>query len=214
MSRAPPFPTPRRSQTPNGNHYDDQPSSPSTTRPLNINRPPTRPTTPTSRNAPLPGPSSPTPGMPTRPARSGLRTRQVSEHSASERLSVDSSRYGDHRDSVGTTRSDTSQPPPRPPRTNLSTSPPNGHLQTNLLSPISPSSEPELSPGGAAALAMFQNAIARRRGMTEDDMYDAEYEREKAREAAIQRDRQRRIKEKVPGMKATKPRAGDIDGEY
>lgn len=48
--------------------------------------------------------------------------------------------------------------------------------------------------------------------MTEEDLLDAEYEREKERELAIQRDRQRRIKEKVPGMRAHKPRAGDIDG--
>lgn len=41
----------------------------------------------------------------------------------------------------------------------------------------------------------------------------AEHEREKEREAAIQRDRQRRLKEKAYGRKTTKPRAGDIDGK-
>ena len=71
-----------------------------------------------------------------------------------------------------------------------------------------------MSPGGAAVLAAFQQAFARRRGMTEDDRLDAEYERERAREAAILMDRQRRIREKVPGMRAHKPRAGDIDGAY
>ena len=214
MSRAPPFPTARRPQTPNGNQYDDGPSSPNTTRPLNINRTPTRPTTPSGRNVPFPGPSSPTPGVPIRPTRSGLRTRQVSEYSNSDRQSMDSSRYGNYRDSVATTRSDASGPPPRPPRAHLPNSPSNGHVETNgLLSPISPSSEQELSPGEAAALAMFQNAIARRRGMTEEDRLDAEYEREKEREAAVQRDRQRRMKEKAYGRKTTKPRAGDIDGQ-
>lgn len=212
MSRAPPYPAARRPQTPNGNYYDDGPSSPNTTRPLQINR--SRPTTPNGRNVPLPGPSSPHPPIPTRPARSGLRGRNPSELSGSERLSLDTLN-GDYRDSTGTTHSDVSQPPPRPPRAALSTSSPKGSLQTNnLISPLTPSSAgTELSPSEAAVLAMFQNAMARRRGMTEDDMRDAEYEKEKAREAAILRDHQRRIREKVPGMRAHKPRAGDIDGE-
>ena len=211
MSRAPPFPPARRSQTPTSSQYDDAPSSPNTTRPLQISR--SRPTTPSSRNIPLPGPSSPPPGVPIRPARSGLRNRPVHEASGLERQSMDSL-DGDYRDSVGTTHSDVSQPPPRHPRHNLSTSPPNGSIQTDLLTPISPSSEQELSPGGAAVLAAFQQAFARRRGMTEQDMADAEYEREKEKEMAIQRDRQRRLKEKVPGMRAHKPRAGDIDGAH
>lgn len=213
MSR-PPFPTSRRPQTPNGNYYDDGPASPNTTRPLQIGRPGSRPTTPSSRAVPLPGPSSATPPMPVRPARSGLRGRNTSELSGSERLSLDTLN-GDYRDSTGTTRSDASQPPPRPPRAGVSTSPPNAQIQTsNLLSPLTPSSAgTELSPSEAAALAMFQHSMAKRRGMTEEDVADVEYRREKEREAAIQMDRQRRIRAKVPGMRAHKPRAGDIDGE-
>ncbi|GJE87574.1 Sec8 exocyst complex component-specific domain-containing protein [Phanerochaete sordida] len=150
--------------------------------------------------------------MPVRPARSGLRGRNTSELSGSERLSLDTLN-GDYRDSTGTTRSDASQPPPRPPRAGVSTSPPNAQIQTsNLLSPLTPSSAgTELSPSEAAALAMFQHAMAKRRGMTEEDVADVEYRREKEREAAIQMDRQRRIRAKVPGMRAHKPRAGDID---
>lgn len=42
---------------------------------------------------------------------------------------------------------------------------------------------------------------------------DEEYEKEKEREIAIQKDRQKRIRDKVPGRKATgKHRPGDIDG--
>lgn len=212
MSRAPPYPTARHPQTTNGSYYDDGSSPPNTTRPLQINR--SRPTTPNSRNASLPGPSSSQPPIPTRPTRSGLRRRNPSELSGSERLSLDTLN-GDYRDSTGTMHSDISEPPPRPPRAVLSKSPTDGSLQTNnLLSPLTPSSaETELSPSKAAALAMFQHAVARRRGMTEDDMRDAEYEKEKAREAAILRDHQKRIREKVPGMRAHKPRAGDIDGQ-
>ena len=77
------------------------------------------------------------------------------------------------------------------------------------LSPVSPGSETDISPA-AVAVAAFQNALARRKGISEND---EEYERQKEKEVAIQMDRQKRIREKAPGMKATKPRAGDIDGE-
>lgn len=50
------------------------------------------------------------------------------------------------------------------------------------------------------------------RGMSRED---EEYEREKEREIAIQKDRQKRIRDKVPGRKMTgKHRPGDIDGVF
>lgn len=50
--------------------------------------------------------------------------------------------------------------------------------------------------------------------MSNDDMMDAEYEEQKRREMEIQKARQRRIKEKVPGRRMTgKAKVGDIDGE-
>ena len=210
MSRVPPFPAARRPQTPSSSEYDYLPQSPNTTRPLQINRPPTRPTTPSSRSVNA-GPSTSPPVVPMRPQRSGLRGRQVSEYSNSDRASIDS-RYGEFRDS----RDSAAYPPARPPRNGVNGKPKtsNGSIDTNgMLSPLSPSSEPEVSPQGAAAIAAFQHAMARRRDKARDDYMDSEYEKEKQREIAIQMDRQRRIREKVPGRKATKPRAGDIDGE-
>lgn len=214
MSRVPQFPTARRPQTPNASEYDNHDAPPTnTTRPLQINRPPTRPTTPSTR-APNGGPSTPYSNGPIRPQRSGLRNRQASEYSNSDRLSMDSNR--DSRDSTSLPRLEL-PPPQRPPRSDLSSQSrgTNGRLEpvTTTLSPISAGSEQEVSPA-AAAIAAFQNAIARRRGMTQDDYVDEEYERQREREMAIQMDRQKRIKEKVPGRKATKPRAGDIDGKY
>ncbi|KAI0785469.1 Sec8 exocyst complex component-specific domain-containing protein [Irpex lacteus] len=144
-----------------------------------------------------------------RPQRSGLRGRQVSEYSNSDRASIDS-RYGEYRDS----RDSSGYTPARPTRNDFAarSRPTNGSIDANgLLSPLSPSSEAEVSPQGVAAIAAFQHAIARRRGKAGDEYADAEYEREKQREMAIQMDRQKRIREKVPGRKATKPRAGDID---
>lgn len=140
----------------------------------------------------------------------------MSEYSASDRLSIDS-RYGEYRDSRDSTSiayADAAMPPPRPPRANATgpSKQSNGRLQT-ILSPISPGSETDISPSGAAAIAAFQSVMAKRRGVTEEDLAQAEYEKEKEREMAIQMDRQRRIRDKVPGRKATKPRAGDIDGE-
>ncbi|KAI0756775.1 Sec8 exocyst complex component-specific domain-containing protein [Daedaleopsis nitida] len=48
--------------------------------------------------------------------------------------------------------------------------------------------------------------------MSNDDMMDAEYEEQKRREMEVQKARQKKIKEKVPGRRITgKARAGDID---
>ena len=64
-----------------------------------------------------------------------------------------------------------------------------------------------------AAVAAFQ-ALGKRRGMTNDSMADAEYEREKAQEREAERIRQQRLRDRVPGRKPTgKTKAGDIDGE-
>ena len=50
--------------------------------------------------------------------------------------------------------------------------------------------------------------------MSNDDFMDAEYEEQKRREIEVQKARQKRIKEKVPGRRTTgKAKAGDIDGE-
>ena len=51
--------------------------------------------------------------------------------------------------------------------------------------------------------------------MSTDDMLDAEYEEQKRKEIEVQKARQKKIREKVPGRQATgKAKAGDIDGKY
>ena len=90
----------------------------------------------------------------------------------------------------------------------------NGYDQHNGMARV-PASPPaaEISPTSLAAVAAFQS-FGRKRGMSNDDMMDAEYEEQKRREIEVQKARQKRIREKVPGRRATgKPRAGDIDGQ-
>ena len=70
----------------------------------------------------------------------------------------------------------------------------------------------EVSPTARAVVNAFQ-AMGRRRGMTLEGSADEEWQLEKDREMEIQKARQKRIRDKVPGRKATgKARTGDIDG--
>lgn len=70
----------------------------------------------------------------------------------------------------------------------------------------------EVSPTSRAVVAAFQ-AFGRRRGTTLEGSADDEYQLAKEREMEIQKARQKRIRDKVPGRKATgKTRIGDIDG--
>lgn len=211
MSRVPPLPSSRYPS--NGSYDNDSPSSPSV-RPLQINR--SRPTTPNKNSIPLPVssrvPSSGSNG-PSRPQRSGLRGRQLSE------VSIDSVVYdgissrdsGGERDGLGT-RSNRSLP--QAGRNNVAgsskSSVSNGRTRPSRTptSPSTPGSETEMSPTHMAAIQAFQRA-GRMRNMT---LEDEEYEKQKEREIAIQKDRQRRIKEKAPGRKVGKHRPGDIDG--
>jgi exocyst complex component 4 len=62
-------------------------------------------------------------------------------------------------------------------------------------------------------MAAFREAGARKRSMT-NGSEDTTYEREKKREREKEMMRQERIRERMPGRKATgKAKAGDIDGE-
>ncbi|KDQ63373.1 hypothetical protein JAAARDRAFT_169127 [Jaapia argillacea MUCL 33604] len=103
MSRVPPYTTPRRPRSPpNTNGHDAQTSRiPSSTRPLQINRPPSRPETPNSQ------PSKSGVGSPSRPQRSELRSRNVSEYSdhASNSSFHMPSEYRDRRDNSQTSPS-------------------------------------------------------------------------------------------------------------
>ncbi|KZT75066.1 hypothetical protein DAEQUDRAFT_742424 [Daedalea quercina L-15889] len=87
----------------------------------------------------------------------------------------------------------------------------NGGSQTvtSPLSPMTPDSA--ISPSGMAAVFAFQ-ALGRRRGMSNDSIMDAEYERERTKEREAEQARQQRLRDRVPGRKPTgKTRAGDID---
>lgn len=89
----------------------------------------------------------------------------------------------------------------------------NGSEQLNgkTRTPVSPGPS-EISPTSLAAVAAFQS-LGRRRGT--NDMVDDEYEEQKRREIEVQKARQKKVKEKVPGRRATgKAKAGDIDGEF
>ncbi|CAL1695106.1 unnamed protein product [Somion occarium] len=216
MSRVPPLPSNRY---PSNASYDSSQSGSPSIRPLQISRPSSRPTTPGSNSIPLPGSSrgsSSNPNGPSRPQRSGLRSRHVSEYSNSDSVSFDGSSNRDSRDradSLGTTIR-TNFSVPQGTRNNVAgpskSSPSNGRPRPSRapISPTSPGTEPEMSPTSIAAIAAFQRA-GRMRGMT---LEDEEYEREKEKEIAIQKDRQKRIRDKVPGRRTTgKHRPGDID---
>lgn len=143
-----------------------------------------------------------------------MRSRQLSE------VSIDSVVYdgfssrdsGAERDGIGT-RSNLSLP--QGGRNNVASSSKssasNGRTRPSRppTSPSTPGSEGEMSPTHMAAIQAFQRA-GRRRNLTLDD---EEYEKQKEREIAIQKDRQRRIQEKVPGRKVGRHRPGDIDGK-
>ncbi|KAI0936742.1 hypothetical protein AcV5_004806 [Taiwanofungus camphoratus] len=183
-------------------------------RPLQINRTPTRPPTPSSVSSISTSPST-TRGPP-RPMRSGLRDRRVSEHS-SDRASMDSRITHDSRDTgdtVDPTRSDASLPYRT--RNNVASS---SNLYSRQaaaspspISPVSSMEDPQPSPASlAAAVAAFQS-LGRKRGMSNDSLMDAEYERQREKEMELQKARQQRLRDKVPGRRPTgKAKAGDID---
>ncbi|KAF9242326.1 Sec8 exocyst complex component-specific domain-containing protein [Melanogaster broomeanus] len=226
MSRVPAFPLEpqRRTRTPsisrpipNPLNY---PTSLPSTRPLQITRPPSHPTTPSNgtftSSSPKPSITS-SPKGPHRPQRSELRPRQASDYSASEQASTSSRLTNDlngreRHDSSSTTRSDASihqrpangtvylgNRPALDPRSVTNVSEESG------ISPVSPSTT---SPALSAVMAAFRDAgeaSARRRGTDELD-----YERGRRMEEEMIR--QERIKERMPYRKPTgKAKAGDID---
>ena len=204
MSRAPPFPTRRRSPSVNnGNSYAAPPSSApgtSTTRPLQISRPGSRPTTPVGSHSVTSPSYTPTtaPLGPSRPQRSELRAR--ADHAASERVSTTSQDYrdssangylegpGSAAASASRQRSDRLQSP--------SVDYDDGNTPTSLKS----------------ALSAFQSAGSRRRLVPEDsDEYY--YKQEREREIEAEKVRQQKIRERAPGIRTKgSTRGGEIDG--
>lgn len=159
------------------------------TRPLQIGR---RPTTPS--NAAYGGPS--------RPQRSELRTRQASEHSVSS---------ADTRDSRDRYDSESSVPRRAPPR-NQKAGSSRSALNTSL--PPEDMEESPKTPQLSSVLTAFKKAGERKRAMTNGSA-DTEWEQERERELVAEQNRQKRIKDRIPGRRMNgKAKAGDIDGMF
>ncbi|KAK0465001.1 exocyst complex component sec8 [Desarmillaria tabescens] len=212
MSRPPPFSS-RRGRSPSFSNGIPTISPPLSapgmtmaTRPLQISRSSSRPTTPSNSSiistSPRATPPNTAPVGPSRPQRSELRAR-ASDFTGNDRGSTS------YRDSISTTRSDassslhsrtiTSTPvktrPPKPQRLNSS---PTDDEQTPTPTSLS------------SVMSAFQSA-GRRRAMT-NGSDDLEYQKEKRVEMEAEKARQQRIRDKVPGWKVNgKARAGDID---
>ncbi|KAK7468709.1 exocyst subunit [Stygiomarasmius scandens] len=202
MSRAPPFPTTtRRGRSPslsNSNVSISPPmQAPMPTRPLQINRPPSRPTTPSNSSiSTSPRPINPSLNGPARPQRSELRNR-ASDYSGSEST---------YRDSVASNSfSDTS-------RSRNANSNSNTAFSSSRSKPARMGSSPrdaeETTPTSLTSVVSAFKAAGRRRA-TEDEV---EYQRERRNDIEAEKSRQQRIREKAPGRRPNhKARAGDID---
>lgn len=218
MSRVPPFPTRHRSPSQsNGTSYNGtQPlSTPGTSsvRPLNISRPgqSSRPTSPSNppfiSGSPHRAPLNLAPIGPLRPQRSELRSR-VSEYSGSERASTSSQDL--YRDSFATTRSDTSgsyRSHPNAPNNIQTTFNPRTTPQRLQSTDDGENSTPTSL---TSALSAFQSAGTRRKMTLESE--DMDYFKGREDELAAEKQRQQRIRDKVPGRQVKRnARAGDID---
>lgn len=216
MSRIPTFPLEPAERNRAVQQINPNGSYP-TTRPLQIARPPSRPSVPgndTVASSPKGSGFSSSPKGPFRPQRSELRLRQASEHSerasTSSRATQPEDCARDRRDSSSTTRSDASVTPQHL----------NGNTGSATIRPrVDPSrsvtyDEPSpATPALATVMAAFREAGARKRSMT-NSSEDAAYEQEKQREKEKEMLRLQRIRERMPNRKATgKAKAGDIDGE-
>ncbi|CAK5280151.1 unnamed protein product [Mycena citricolor] len=201
MSRASPFPN-RRIRSPSQSNGSVPPlPSANGTRPLQVARPPSRPTTPNNGGSGVPMSGSPrglpnlVQGGPSRPQRSELRSRG-SEYSGSQRDSIatDFSSSSRTRPNGSSSNGGTPGARPRPPRVR------GGPAEDEEKSPTSLTS----------VMAAFQSAGTRRRQMT-NGSEDFDYQRDRQEEIEAENARQQRIRDRAPGRKLGKARAGDID---
>ncbi|KAJ7107607.1 exocyst complex component sec8 [Mycena crocata] len=205
MSRASPFPSRRVNSPPLSNGNGPAPTSSNGTRPLQVGRPPSRPTTPSNSNSgfisssPRGLPSSTAPSGPSRPQRSELRSRG-SDYSAST---------SSYRDSTATDVSASYRP--RPSASSNHNTPASSRPKPPRLR-SAPTDDEQTTPTSlTSVMSAFQSAGTRRRGMTNgsDDM---DYQRERREEIEAEKLRQQRIRDKAPGRRLNgKARAGDID---
>lgn len=215
MSRAPPFPTRRRSPSTSNTSYSQPLSAPggsNSTRPLQIPRPGSRPTTPVDYVSNSPSYTRPpaVPTGPSRPQRSELRTRP--EYTGSERASISSQ---DHynRDSISTSRSDVSGSYYRNTPNSASTAvngPPPRQRPPPLQSPTSDDGSQGTPKTLSSVLTAFRSAGTRRRQTDETDE-DYQYKRERELEIEAEKARQQRIRDRAPGARRN-TRGGEIDG--
>lgn len=172
------------------------PSVSNNTRPLNVPRSPSRPTTPSSA---LPRGPPPSTDGPSRPQRSELRVRSNHDN-------YDPARDSTHTDASGSYRQ------PRPSASGHATPPSSSRARTQKQRGPSMDDE-DTSPVMSNIMSAFQ-AAGRRRGMTNDSM---EYEHRSTRQVEVEQEnkRQERIRARAPGRKNTgQARAGDVDGPY
>ncbi|KAJ7275219.1 Sec8 exocyst complex component-specific domain-containing protein [Mycena haematopus] len=197
MSRSAPFPS-RRVRSPSlSNGNDSEPPYANGTRPLQVARPPSRPSTPSNSglisSSPQRGLQNTAPNGPSRPQRSELRSRG-SDYSAA-------SSY--NRDSTATDVSTSYRSRPNATKNNSGPAPnPRSTAQRPIVD-----QDLTTPPALNSVMSAFKSAGTRRR--TEDDY---ERERDRREEAEAEKQRQRRIRDKAPGRKVNgKARAGDID---
>lgn len=220
MSRAPPFPTRRRSPSvTNGSPYALQPASApgtSSVKPLQISRPGSRPTTPinsfTSASPTSYAPPSTAPLGPSRPQRSELRAR--AEYAGSERAST-SSQEPYYRDSISTSRSENNGTSYRTaPNTaiNGTTAAAAASRQRpqRIQSPVQDNEDATSPTSLNSALSAFKSAGSRRRQTEDSEEYS--YQRERELEIEAEKARQQRIRDRAPGIRRGNTRAGEIDG--
>lgn len=191
MSRAPHFSRQRSTSTSNNNPPGVAPMS-ATVRPLQINRPST-PGNASPRHIPTTSQLGPS-----RPQRSELRNRHL------EQDRISSSSREPIRDSSSTTHSDA--PAIQPNGSPTSRARPNPQRMTSQDSELA-------SPAAlSSVVSAFQSAGSRRRAMT-NGSDEVEFERVRRQELEDDKRRQQRIRERVPGRKATgRANTGDIDG--
>ena len=199
MSRTPPFPSRRPSVTNGVSYIPSSAPGTSTTRPLQISRTGSRPTSPVNTS---PSPYT-APLGPSRPRRSELRARV--EHSESERASISSDPYRD-RDSASTSRSDYPSTSYRgPPKSlNTSTTMDSRSRQQGL------DGDQTLPPSLSSSISALRSAGSSK-GQNPDEDED-NYQRDRELEIEAEKAKQQRIRDK--GLARGNARRGEIDGMF
>lgn len=201
MSRTPPFPSRRPSVTNGVSYIPSSAPGTSTTRPLQISRAGSRPTSPVNTSPSYPPPNT-APLGPSRPRRSELRARV--EYSEPERASISSDPYRD-RDSTSTSRSDypstSYRVPPKSTNTNTTMGSRSRQQGLDGVQTVSPS----LSSFTAFRSADFS------KGQNPDEVGD-NYQRDRELEIEAEKARQQRIRDK--GLAKGNARRGEIDGTF